>query len=151
MASPQTESFDRVNEQPLNLRVSLQEIWRRRLLVIVVAALCGLGGVAYGLLRPANQTAVALVLLPQSAASDSGNTGNTGNSGNSGTVGNDIDTEAVIARSTPVLAAAGAKMSPPLGALGVEKLVKVTPLSGQIFSSKPRLRGVATQYNWQMP
>ena len=119
-----------MNEQPLNLRASLQEIWRRRLLVIVVAALCGLGGLVYGLLRPANETAVALVLLPPSTASGSGNSGN---SGNSGTAGNGINTEAVIARSTPVLAAAGAKVSPPLGALGVEKLVTVTPLSGQIL------------------
>jgi capsular polysaccharide biosynthesis protein len=122
-----------VNEQPLNLGASLREIWRRRLLVIVVAALCGLGGLAYGLLRPANQTAVALVLLPPSATSSSGSPGNSGNTGNTGTVGNDIATEADIAKSTPVLAAAGAKLRPPLGALGVEKLVTVTPLSGQIL------------------
>ena len=119
-----------MNEQPLNLRASLQEIWRRRLLIIVVAALCGIGGLAYGLLRPANETAVALVLLPPSTASSSGNSGN---SGNSGAAGNGINTNAVIARSTPVLAAAGAKVSPPLGALGVKKLVTVTPLSGQIL------------------
>ncbi|MGO9857371.1 MAG: hypothetical protein ACLPYY_20310 [Acidimicrobiales bacterium] len=126
-----------MNEQPLNLRASLQEIWRRRLLVIVVAALCGLGGLVYGLLRPANETAVALVLLPSSTASGSGNSGN---SGNSGMAGNGIDTEALIARSTPVLAAAGAKVSPPLGALGVEKLVTVTPLSGQILQIQAQAR-----------
>lgn len=119
-----------MNEQPLNLRASLQEIWRRRLLVIIVAALCGLGGVVYGLLRPANEAAVALVLLPPSTASGSGESGN---SGNSGTAGNGISTEAVIARSTPVLAAAGAEVSPALGASGVKKLVTVTPLSGQIL------------------
>lgn len=55
-----------MNEQPLNLRASLQEIWRRRLLVIVVAALCGLGGMTLGFLKPADQTAVALILLPPS-------------------------------------------------------------------------------------
>ena len=119
-----------MNEQPLNLRASLRGIWRRRLLVIVVAVLCGLGGLAYGLLRPVNETAVALVLLPPSTASDSGNSGN---SGNSGGAGNGINTDVVIARSTPVLAAAGAKVSPPLGALGMKKLVTVTPLSGQVL------------------
>jgi capsular polysaccharide biosynthesis protein len=119
-----------VNEQPLDLRASLREIWRRRLLVIVVATLCGIGGVMYGLARPVNQSAIALVLLPPSAASEAGNSGN---SGNSGAAGNDINTEAVIARSTPVLAAAGAKLSPPLGALAVKRLVTVTPLSGQIL------------------
>jgi len=131
-----------VNEQPLNLRASLQEIWRRRLLVIVVAALCGLGGLVYGLLRPANETAVALVLLPPSTASNSGNSGNTG------TAGNGVNTEAVIARSTPVLAAAGAKVSPPLGALGVKKLVTVTPLSGQILQIQAQ--APATRYAAQL-
>lgn len=116
-----------MNEQPLNLRASLREIWRRRLLVLVVAVLCGLGGVAYGLHKPITQTAVALVLVPPSATSGSGNSGSTG------TAGNSIRTQAVIARSTPVLATAGAKVSPPLGPLQVERLVSVSPLSGQIL------------------
>ncbi len=122
-----------MNEQPLSLRASLQEIRRRRLLVIVVAALCGLGGLIYGFVRPANPTAVALVLLPPSAASNPGVTGNSGATGDSGAAGNEIDTDAVIARSTPVLAAAGAKVSPPLGAMGVRNLVTVKPLSGQVL------------------
>jgi capsular polysaccharide biosynthesis protein len=131
-----------MNEQPLNLRASLQEIWRRRLLVIVVAALCGLAGFAYGLLRPVEQTSLALVLLPQSGASNSGNSGNTG------TVGNTIATEAVIARSASVLAAAGAKVSPPLGALAVKKLVTVTPLSGQILQFQAQ--GPTSRYAMQL-
>jgi len=117
-------------EEPLNLRTSLHEIWRRRLMVIVVAIICGLGGLAYGLFKPVKETAIALVLLPPSTAS---NSSNSGNSGNSGAVGTDITTDAVIARSTPVLAAAGAKVSPPLGALEVKKLLTVTPLSAQIL------------------
>jgi capsular polysaccharide biosynthesis protein len=121
-----------VTEQPLNLRTSLQEIRRRRLLIIVVAALCGIAGLAYGLFSPAKEGAVALVLLPSSTAPASGNSGNTGNTG-SAQAGNSIDTNAVIAKSTPVLAAAGAKVSPPLGASEVKKLVTVTPLSGQIL------------------
>jgi capsular polysaccharide biosynthesis protein len=119
-----------MNEQPLDLRGSLQEIWRRRLLVFVVAALCGLGGLVYGFLKPGNVTASALVLLPASTASGSNNSGN---SGNSGAVGSGISTQAVIARSTPVLSAAGAKVTPPLGASAVQKLVTVTPLSSQIL------------------
>lgn len=120
-----------MNEQPLNLRSSLQEIRRRRVLIIVVAALCGIAGLAYGLFGPSNETAVALVLLPPTTGTNSA--GNSGNTGNSGAAGNGIDTNAVIARSTPVLAAAGAKVSPPLGPLGVKKLVTVTPLSAQIL------------------
>jgi capsular polysaccharide biosynthesis protein len=119
-----------VTEQPLNLRASLQEMRRRRLLIIVVAAVCGIAGLAYGLFTPAKETAVALVLLPPPTAPTAGNSGNTGNTG---ATGNSINTNALIAKSTPVLAAAGAKVSPPLGASGVKKLVTVTPLSGQIL------------------
>ncbi len=120
-----------MTEQPLNLRASLVEIRRRRLLIIVVASLCGVAGLAYGLFKPATATAVALVILPPN--NNGSTSGNSGNAGNSGAVGSGIDTNAVIARSTPVLAAAGAKLSPRLGALGVKKLVTVTPLSGQIL------------------
>jgi capsular polysaccharide biosynthesis protein len=119
-----------VTEQPLNIRASLREIRRRRLLIIVVAAICGLAGLAYGIFAPAKETAVALVLLPPTTTSDAANSGNTGNTGSGG---NSIDTNALIAKSTPVLAAAGAKVSPPLDASGVKKLVTVTPLSGQIL------------------
>ena len=68
-----------MSEQPLDMRASLQEVWRRRLLVIVVAAVCGLGGLVYGFLKPGNVTASALVLLPASTASGSSNAGNSGN------------------------------------------------------------------------
>jgi capsular polysaccharide biosynthesis protein len=119
-----------VTEQPLNLRASLREIRRRRRLIIVVAALCGIAGLAYGVFAPAKETAVALVLLPPTTPSNAASSGNTGNTG---AAGNSIDTNALIAKSTPVLAAAGAKVAPPLGASGVKKLVTVTPLSGEIL------------------
>jgi capsular polysaccharide biosynthesis protein len=119
-----------MNEQPLDLRASLQEIRRRRLLIIMVAALCGIAGFAYGIFSPPKDTAVALVLLPPSTGS---NAGNSGNSGNTGAAGNGIDTNAVIAGSTPVLAGAGTKVSPPVGAQELKQVVKVSPLSGQIL------------------
>jgi capsular polysaccharide biosynthesis protein len=131
-----------MNEQPVDLRTSLQELRRHRLLIIFVAALCGIAGFAYGLVTPAKETAVSLVLLPPAS-----NSGNSGNTGNSGAAGNSIDTSAVIARSTPVLSAAGAKMSPPLGALAVKQLVTVSPLSGQILQiqAKDPSSGYAAQ------
>jgi capsular polysaccharide biosynthesis protein len=134
-----------VNEQPLNLRASVREIWRRRLLVIVIAGLCGLGGVLYGFLRPPNDSAVALVLLPASTTSASGAAGNTGNTG---TAQDGITTEAVIAKSTPVLAAAGARLSPPLGEVGVKKLVTVTPISGQVLQIQAQ--AATTRYAAQL-
>jgi capsular polysaccharide biosynthesis protein len=115
-----------MNEQPLNLRASLQEIWRRRLLVTVVAVLCGLGGVILGFLEPVDQTAIALVLLPPSAASTSGASANS------------TRTDAIIAESSPVLAAAGAKLSPPLGATDLKNLVAITALSGQVLQIHAR-------------
>ncbi len=108
-----------MNEQPLNLRTALREIRRRRALVLIVAVLCAAAGVAYGVIKPANSTSVALVLLPQS--------------GKSSALGSNISTDEVIAKSTPVLAAAGAKLSPQLGALEVRNLVSVSQPSGQIL------------------
>ena len=94
-----------MNEQPLNLRTALREIRRRRALVLIVAVLCAAAGVAYGFIKPAKSTSVALVLLPhRESRAPSGPTSATGE---------------VIAKSTPVLAAAGAKLSPQLGALEV--------------------------------
>ena len=108
-----------MNQQPLNLRTALREIGRRRALVLIVAVLCAAAGVAYGFIKPANSTSVALVLLPQS--------------GKSSALGSNISTDEVIAKSTPVLAAAGAKLSPQLGALEVRDLVSVSQPSGQIL------------------
>ena len=117
-----------MNEQPLSLPASLREIWRRRLLVIAVAALCGLAGVIFGILKPQDTTAVALVLLPPSAASSSGAPANLSH------------TDAVIASSTPVLAAAGARVSPPLTVTALQKLVTVKALGGQILQVQARAR-----------
>ena len=115
-----------MNERPLSLPASLREIWRRRVLVIAIAAVCGLAGVAYGLVKSQDSTAVALVLLPPSAASASG------------APANDTHTDAVIANSTPVLAAAGAKVSPPIGVTKLKTLVKVSSISGQILQVQAR-------------
>jgi capsular polysaccharide biosynthesis protein len=107
------------------------------LLIIIVAALCGMAGAAYGAVKPANPTAIALVLLPPIGAG-SGATGNSGTTGNSGATGSDVHTDAVIAGSTPVLAAAGAEVSPRLGAIGVRDLVTIEPLSEQVMQIQAR-------------
>ncbi len=117
-----------MNERPLSLPASLREIWRRRALVLAVAVLCGLAGVAFGLFKPQESTAVALVLLPPSAASAS----------TSGTPANDTPTDAVIANSTPVLTAAGAKVSPPVGVAKLRTLVTVKAVGGQILQVQAR-------------
>ena len=94
--------------------------------VLVATVLCGLGGVAFGLLSPQDSTAVALVLLPPSAAVSSG------------APANDTHTDSVIADSTPVLAAAGAKVTPRVGVTELRTLVTVRAISGQILQFQAR-------------
>lgn len=108
-----------MNEQPLNLKTSLQEIWRHRFFIALVAVVCALGGIAFGILRPPDRTAVALVLLPSSGTSNSGMP--------------NVQTDTVIATSTPVLSAAGSKLSPPEGAATLRPLVKVNSLGQQVL------------------
>ena len=104
-----------MNERPLSLPASLREIWRRRVLGDSRrGALRTWRGCLTDFSSPTNSTAVALVLLPPSAASTSG------------APANDPHTDAVIANSTPVLTAAGAKVSPPVGVAKLRTLVTVT-------------------------
>ena len=119
-----------MNEQPLNLRASLREIWRRRLLVIVVAVLCGLGGLMYGLLRPANETAVALVLLPPSTASAPATRATQATQARWGTASTPMPSSQEARRSWLRLVPRCRHHS---GHWESRKLVTVTPLSGQIL------------------
>jgi capsular polysaccharide biosynthesis protein len=111
-----------VNEQPVNLRASLHELWRRRLLLVVVALLGALAGIVIGYFSPSQPDAIALVLLPPNTPGAT-----------SGGATADVHTGAVIARSTPVLAAAGAKVSPPLSAAALKSRLTVNSVSGQVL------------------
>ena len=115
-----------MNEQPLNLSTSLHEIRRRWLLVTLVTLLCALGGIAFAAFRPADSTAVALVLLPS----------NTGS--NSASQALSPGTQSVVAKSTPVLAAAGSKVTPPLQPTELKQLLTVTELSQQVLAIQVR-------------
>ena len=115
-----------MNDQPLHMRASFQEIRRHWLLVTLTAALCALAGMVFFALRPADSTAVTLVLLPTSAGSNSGaQTLSTG-------------TQAIVAKSTPVLVAAGSKVAPTIGPTQLKKILTISSLSQQVLAIQVR-------------
>jgi capsular polysaccharide biosynthesis protein len=83
-----------MSDQPLDLRKSWQILWRRKLVVVLIAAL-GLGcGAGYALRYPALKSSSALVVLPPSTHS--------------------VATQVLIAGSDPVLARALPHIRPPV-------------------------------------
>ncbi len=110
-----------MNEQPIDLKASLNILWRRRVLLVAMALLGVCGGTAYSVLRPPLPTAVALVLLPPSSTSVSG------------APTRDMKTEIVLATSRPVLSEAGRAVSPPVDATQLKHHVVVTALSQDIL------------------
>ena len=72
-----------MSDQPLDLRRSLQLLWRHKFVVAISVVLGLAAGIGLTLLRPAMQTSSALVVLPQSV--------------------HNVATQVVIASSDPVL------------------------------------------------
>jgi capsular polysaccharide biosynthesis protein len=133
-----------MTEQPLDLK-STAEAFRRRKLTLVVLAVIGLiAGAAYAYLRPPLPSATALVLIPTSATSTTGDSTT------------QINTQMLIATSTPVLEAAGKAVSPVVAALDLKPHVEVSAPSSQILQVKVQAatperavqlaNAVATQY-----
>jgi capsular polysaccharide biosynthesis protein len=81
-----------MSDQPLDLRRSLRLVWRHKLIVATVAAVGLAGGAGYAVRFPATLSSSALVVLPSSTR--------------------DPATQAVVAGSDPVLAAALPKIEP---------------------------------------
>jgi capsular polysaccharide biosynthesis protein len=83
-----------MSDQPLDLRKSWRILWRRKVVVILIAALGLGGGIAYALRYPALKSSTALVVLPPSTRS--------------------VPTQILIADSDPVLARALPHIQPPV-------------------------------------
>jgi len=115
-----------LSEQPLDLRASVAVLWRRRRVVGAFAAIGLLGGLAYGVIRPAEPSAVALVLLPPSGLTTSG------------TAARDVNTEIAIAESVPVLSAAGRSVSPAIQPNKLKSRVTVTAPTQDILQVQVR-------------
>ncbi len=112
-------------EQPLTLRFVLHAISRHRLLLFSVLMIGALAGIAYGIERPPLPSASALVLLPPNSLNNA--------SSSSGTPTNDVNTQVIIATSTPVLSAAGLAVSPPVAAQTLKRDVTVTAVSQDVL------------------
>jgi capsular polysaccharide biosynthesis protein len=110
-----------VTDQPLNLRAFARAVSRMRLMVTVLA-LVGLSlGAAYALGLPPRPVARALIILPSSGTTSAG------------TPTLDMPTQVIIATSTPVLAAAGTAVSPPVSAETLKHEVVVSSLSQDVL------------------
>jgi hypothetical protein len=113
---------DQVSEQPLDSRAALRAVWRQRVLLGVFAVLGLAGGTGYAVCSHATPSASALVVLPPNEATP--------------LPGNESPytlTQIIIATSTPVLAAAGRAVSPPLGAAALRGQVVATALNQDVL------------------
>lgn len=111
-----------MNEQPLDLKRFLKVFWRNRLVVVAFVLLGFLCGVAHAVLRPPLPSARALVVIPTASISTE-----------SGATLDDAPTQIIIAMSTPVLAAAGASVSPPISPTALKSHVTAAALSPQVL------------------
>jgi capsular polysaccharide biosynthesis protein len=102
-----------MSQQPLNLRTSAQIVRRYKALIGVSAAVGLIGGVGYASLNPPMLTSQALVVVPTSAAA--------------------LQTQVVVAQSTPVLTAALPSVSPAMSASQLHGMVQVSSLAANIL------------------
>jgi capsular polysaccharide biosynthesis protein len=110
-----------VSTQELDLRRAWGILRRLRRLVLVIAGVGLLGGVAIGWLFPAMPTADALVVLPPPAVNQNG------------TPLQDIQTQVFIANSAAVLTSAGQNVDPVVRLPDVKTRVHVTALTQEIL------------------
>lgn len=118
-----------MSEQPLDLRALARTIWRGRL-TLGLLGVAGLAiGLSYAALAPPSPQAEALVILPPGAMASTSGSGA-------------LDpTQVLIARSAPVLAAAGKAVSPPPSPAQLRGSLRVSALSAQVLQievSAPR-------------
>lgn len=110
-----------MTEEPLRIAAIGRTIWQRRLAVGIVAVLGLFAGIAYSLARPPVASATALVLLPPSPLTTSGTP----------TIG--IDTQVIIAESSPVLEHAAASAGLQVGPRRLKRQLSVAPLSQDVI------------------
>jgi capsular polysaccharide biosynthesis protein len=119
-----------MSEKALNLRESVRIVRRRTRLVSAVAVVGLLAGGAYAALRPPVLTSTTLIVLPQTAQA-ANNAAAANSSGGSDTY---MATQAVIARSTPVLSAALSSARPAMSLDALRADIQVDILTGFIMS-----------------
>ncbi len=115
-----------MNQQALDLRRSIQIVWRHRILVGVVVALGILAGGAYAKLHPPMLTSTALVVLPQSPQSAQGTV--------NGAPDPYTATQEVIAGSNEVLLGALPHVRPAMSLAELRREVQIGSLTPYVIS-----------------
>jgi capsular polysaccharide biosynthesis protein len=103
-----------MNDQPLDLRRSMQLLWRHKIVVAAFGALGLAGGLALGALTTPTLTSDALVVLPSSV--------------------HDVSTQVFIATSDPVLARAVRRIDPGESPQALRTTIEVKALTSNILS-----------------
>ena len=103
-----------MNQQPLNLRRSIEIVRRYKVLVGIVVVLGALGGIGYAVLTPPMLTTQALVIIPAPKPN--------------------IATQETIAGSTPVLSAALAKLGSPMSLQTFLTRISVSTVTPNVLS-----------------
>jgi len=118
-----------MSEKAPDLRGSVRIVRRHARLVSAMAALGLLIGGAYSTLRPPLITSSALIVLPQSTQAAASAAANSSGGSDPYTA-----TQAVIARSTPVLSAALPSTRPAMSLAALRADIQVNSLTGYILS-----------------
>src|SRR5579863_9519591 len=118
-----------MNQQPLDLRISLQIARRHRVLIGSLMTLGLLAGVGYAVLNPPKATAEALVVIPQLTSSAGPAVSSSGTVITSGT-----ETQVLIAGSDTVLQLALPDIVPAMSLQDLRTDVKVSNPAGAIIA-----------------
>lgn len=119
-----------MSQEPLNLRRSLQIVWRHKILVGIVLALGLAAGGAYAVLHPPTLTSSALVLLPQSGPAATAGAQAAAN----GAVDPYTATQEVIAESNSVLSGALPNVRPAMSVIELRHDIEIGSLTPYIIS-----------------
>ncbi len=112
-----------MSAQQLDVKKSWRAIRRDRLLIVAIALIGLVAGIAYAFGQPPMHTATSLVVLPPPPAADQEKAEGT----------QSIETQVFIAESEPVLKSAGQNLSPVLSTKVVRDRVKVTAVTTDVI------------------
>jgi capsular polysaccharide biosynthesis protein len=115
-----------MSQQGVDLRRSVQILWRHKILVGVVVVLGILAGAAYAKVYPPKLTSTALVVLPQNSQSAA--------AAANGQIDSYTATQEVIASSTPVLQGALPHIQPPVSLAELRGEIQVGSLTSYVIS-----------------
>lgn len=115
-----------MSQQGVDLRRSVQILWRHKILVGAVMMLGILGGAVYAKLNPPMLTSTALVVLPQNAQSTQ--------AANNGGLDSYTATQEVIASSTKVLTDALPHVRPPVSLTELRREIQTGSLTSYVIS-----------------